>query len=511
MGLRQKVLRTVVQLAIAGAVVIGFDTTNASAADTIVNGISAGDIDLGGLTKEEAVAKVQDYVAGYTGKSVEFLVDGNSAMATIGELGYYWKNEDIIDDAMKQCKKGNVIERFKERSDMAKEGKKYTLEYDVNNDVMTETINNYCSQFNVPHVNASLTKSGGGFTYTEESTGRIIDMDTTVNQFHDFLLNTWDGNDAQLQVTVVDDYPIATVADCQKVTDVLGTYSTSYSGGSGNYNRNQNIENGARLLNGSVVYPGETFSTNALLEPWTASNGWKEAGTYVNGKVEDSLGGGICQVSTTLYNALLYAEVEIVERYPHSMSVGYVPLSQDAALAGTWKDLKFSNNTDAPIYIESYCSGNSITFNVYGHETRDPSRKLEFISERTGTVAPSEVVTEDPSLPAGYRAVTSKGHTGYSAHLIKRVYENGSLISEEVVNKSTYEASPTYVTVGTGGAASQPESDTPAPEQPSTDVPADTQPATEAPTETQPAETQPAETEPQPTETQPAEPQQDGQ
>ena len=89
MGLRQKVLRTVVQLAIAGAVVIGFDTTNASAADTIVNGISAGDIDLGGLTKEEAVAKVQDYVAGYTGKSVEFLVDGNSAMATIGELGYY--------------------------------------------------------------------------------------------------------------------------------------------------------------------------------------------------------------------------------------------------------------------------------------------------------------------------------------------------------------------------------------------------------------------------------------
>lgn len=499
MSFRRKFLRIIVPLAIVCTFVMTA-YSDVKAADTIVDGISAGDINLGGLTKEEAVAKIQEYVAGYTGKQVEFLVDSNSAVATIGELGYYWKNQEIVDDAISQCKKGNVIERFKERADMAKEGKSYTIEYDVNNEVMTETINNYCSQFNVPHVNASLTKSGGGFTYTEESTGRMIDMDTTVNQFHDFLLNTWDGNDAQLQVTVVDDYPVATVADCQKVTDVLGSYSTSYTGGSSNYNRNHNIENGANLLNGTVVYPGETFSANALLEPWTESNGWKSAGTYVNGKVENSLGGGICQVSSTLYNALLYSEVEIVERYPHSMSVGYVPLSQDAALAGTWKDLKFANNTDAPVYIEAYCSNNTITFNIYGHETRSSGRTIEFISEKTGTVPSQEVVTEDPGLPAGYRAVTSSGHTGYSAHLIKRVYENGSLVSEEVINKSTYGASPTYVTVGTG--PEQPEQ-TPAPDQPASDVPADAQPSDTQSSETQPVETQPAET--QPAETQPSE------
>lgn len=464
---------------------------DAKAEDTgiIANGVSVEGIDIGGLTKDEATAKINEYVATVTGKQAEMSVDGNKAVATIGELGYYWKNKDIVSKAAELCKKGNIIERFKEQEDLAHEGISYDIEYDVDNGIMKESIKNYCSQYNVPHVNASLKKDGGGFTYTQESNGRIIDMDATVNQFHDFLLNSWDGNDTSLEVAVVDDYPTATVADCQKVTDVLGSYTTHFTTGSSNYNRNQNIANGANLINGTVVYPGETFSANAMLEPWTESNGWKMAGTYVNGRTEDSLGGGICQVSTTLYNALLNAELEIVERYNHSMSVGYVPLSQDAALAGTWKDLKFSNNTDAPVYIESYCSGGSITFNVYGHETREAGRTIEYVSETLGTVQPQEVVTEDPSLPAGYRSVTSSGHVGYTARLLKRVYMNGSLVSEEVVNKSTYEASPRQVTVGTG--AQQP-SET---EQPS-DNPQQ-QPDTPAQQPDTPAQ-QPAETTPPP-------------
>jgi cell division septation protein DedD len=179
------------------------------------------------------------------------------------------------------------------------------------------------------------------------------------------------------------------------------------------------------------------------------------AGTYVNGQVEDSLGGGICQVSTTLYNAVLLAELDVVERYPHSMSVGYVPLSMDAALAGTWKDLKIRNNTDTPIYIEGIYSSGKITFNIYGVETRPSNRTIEYKSETLSTVASTEVVTKNPDLPEGYRAVTSSGHTGYKARLLKRVYIDGVLQSEEVVNNSTYSSSPTYVTVGTGAAQTE--------------------------------------------------------
>ena len=235
-----------------------------------------------------------------------------------------------------------------------------------------------------------------------------------------------------------------------------------------------------KLLNGITLCQGETMSVNSFLEPWTADNGWKAAGTYVNGKVEDSLGGGICQVSTTLYNAVLLAELEVVERYNHSMSVGYVPLSMDAALAGTWKDLKIKNNTDTPIYIEGiYDASGRLTFNIYGEETRPANRKVEYVSETLSTIPSSQVVKQDASKPAGYRAVTSSGHTGYTARLWKKVYVDGVLQSEEVVNKSSYAASPTYVTVGTGAAA-QPETPAATPETPATDqTPAQTPAATD--------------------------------
>lgn len=457
--IRRNISRKITGLFAISAFVLGMSINAMAYSDVIAGGVSVSGVDIGGLSVDEATARVQEYVNNYAGKTAQLKVDDNVAMATIGELGYYWKNTEIISDAASLCKKGNIIKRYKDKKDLSTEGKNYEVEYDVNDELMRTTLDERCSQYNIPHVNASITRSGGEFTYTEGSVGRIIDTDVTVNEFHQFLLNTWDGNDAELTLRVVEDVPTANIEDCQKVTDLLGSYTTTYSTGSSNYNRNQNIANGARLLGDKVLYPGEIFSANSFLEPWTEENGWREAGTYVNGKVEDSLGGGICQVSTTLYNAVIKAELEIVERYPHSMSVGYVPLSQDAALAGTYKDLKFCNNTDTPIYIESLCGGGSVTFNVYGMETRDPNRRIEFVSETLNTIEPSEVITEDSSQPVGYRSVSGSGHVGYNARLIKKVYENGELVSEDVFNKSSYAASPIYVTVGTGGEGQEGESE----------------------------------------------------
>lgn len=422
---------------------------------TIPKGITIGDIDVSGMTKDEAMIKASEYISSFTSKIITMDVDGNKEDITVGELGYYWKNTQIMDEAAAHCAEGNVIARYKEAKDIEKNGVHFEFEVDVNDEVMTNTIDEKCGQYNIPHVNAALTKTGSGFTISKESSGRMIDMDTSVRGIHDFLLNKWDGNNADYTLTVVDDNPIATVADCEKVKDIIGTFSTTFSTSSRNYNRNKNMENGMMLLDGITVCQGETMSVNSYLEPWTTDNGWKMAGTYVNGQVEDSLGGGICQVSTTLYNAILMAELEIVERYPHSMSVGYVPLSMDAALAGTWKDLKIRNNTDTPIYIEGIYSAGKLTFNIYGVETRPSNRTIEYTSETLSKVPSTEIVRQDPNLPSGYRAVTSSGHTGYKARLIKRVYMDGALQSEEVVNNSTYSASPTYVTVGTGAA--QPE------------------------------------------------------
>ena len=129
----------------------------------------------------------------------------------------------------------------------------------------------------------------------------------------------------------------------------LGGFSTDFSSSAAG--RATNVKNACSLINGSVIYPGEQFSVYEAISPITTDNGYQIAGAYENGQVVDSVGGGVCQVATTLYNAVIRAELDIVQRYNHSMIVSYVKPSDDAAIAGTYKDLKFKNNLDNPVYI----------------------------------------------------------------------------------------------------------------------------------------------------------------
>ena len=185
----------------------------------------------------------------------------------------------------------------------------------------------------------------------------------------------------------------------------------------------------------------------------------------------------MCQISTTLYNASLEAELEIVQRQNHSMTVGYVKPSEDAAIAGTYKDLKFKNNYETPIYIEGSVSGSTLTFTAYGKETRPANRTIEFVSETLGTIdpgAPTEKV--DNSLAPGARVKESSGHIGKKSRLWKVVYVDGVETEREILHTDTYMASKALYRIGPAA---------PAVTEPT--VPAETQPA-----QTQPAETQPA-------------------
>lgn len=398
------------------SVLLLFFSTDSFAADKkIPSGITVGDIDASGMTEEELRNSANEYVTTFTSKIIRLEVDGNEVDVTAGDLGYYWKNKEIIDEAVQYCHEGNVIERYKYGKDVAKKGVRYDFDMDVDDEVMEATLRERCSVYNVPHVNATLTKNGDNFDISPEAKGKRVDIESGVSDIHDYLLNQWDGNEAERTLKMVEDLPTSTSADCAKVKDMIGTFSTSFSASSANYSRNKNLENGINLLNGITVGVGETISVNSYLEPWTPANGWYEGGTYVNGRVENSLGGGICQVSTTLYNAALNAELDIVERACHSMTVGYVPLSMDAALAGTWKDLKIRNNTDTPIYIEGIYGAGRLTFNIYGVETRPENRSVQYSSQRV-----------------------SSGSSYYKSQLVKRVYVDGVLQSESVVNSSTY-------------------------------------------------------------------------
>ena len=187
------------------------------------------------------------------------------------------------------------------------------------------------------------------------------------------------------------------------------------------------------------------------MRPYTEERGWKPAASYESGDIVDTLGGGICQISSTLYNAVLYAELEVVERKPHSRRVSYVDPGRDAAIAGDVKDFKFKNNTKYPIYIYGEVSGETITFTIYGKETRDKSRKIEFESEILETEN-FKTTYKASSDPIGQFYISASGHEGMTAKLWKTVTEKGKKGEPEEVNTSVYLPQDTIYSVGTASS-----------------------------------------------------------
>ncbi|CRZ35341.1 vancomycin resistance protein YoaR [Herbinix hemicellulosilytica] len=415
----------------------------------IIKGVFIDEVDVGGMTAEEAEKEVIKFVEELKNKKVSIQANDQSVSATLGDLGYTYKINNIIETALGLGKTGNLIKRYKDIKDIENEGIKLPLEFVLDENKVREFVSSKSDIFNVEPVNASVSRKNGQMIYTDHIPGKKLDVEATVLNIVDLISNSWDRNDLTVEAFLEDVEPVYTRDIVEKCNTILGTFTTEYADSS--ESRAKNLANGARLINNTVVYPGEVFSAYEHLAPFTRQNGYHVAGAYSKGKVIDSIGGGACQVTTTLYNAVLYAELEVVQRHEHSMTISYVDLSRDAAIAGTYKDFKFKNNTDVPILIEAYTKGRTITFNIWGHETRDTkNRKIKFETRvLSKTAPPPDVIEEDPTKPVTYKKVTQAAHTGYKAELYKIVYENGVEVSRTLVNKSTYAPAPRYITVGT--------------------------------------------------------------
>ena len=339
-----------------------------------------------------------------------------------------------------------MIRRYKELSDVKNNKAEFTLKFEFDHNKLKKVISEKTEPYNKEAENASLVRHSGEFIITDDVTGVKVDTDATTAEVEKALGDGWDGSSQKLDAVVEETKAAHTSDELKQVTDLLGGYSTDYSSSSSN--RIANIANGASLVDETVVYPGDTFSFLNHVTPFTAANGYYQATGYSGGRVVPSTGGGICQVSTTLYVAVLKAELEVTERYSHSMIVHYVDPSMDAAIAEGLKDLKFINNTDAPIYIEASADGSTLHFAIYGHETRDPNRTVRYESETTNTEDPTPSLTEDANASFGTIEQTSYGYQGSTARLWKIVNDNGNETKEQV-NSSTYRMTSDVYTVGT--------------------------------------------------------------
>lgn len=232
----------------------------------------------------------------------------------------------------------------------------------------------------------------------------------------------------------------------------LASFSTKYS--ASNVNRSSNVALAAERINGTVLAPGDVFSYNDVVGERTIKNGFKMAAVYENGKSVDGVGGGVCQVSTTLYSAVLYADLKIVSRQNHSLTVAYVPLGQDATVVDGSIDFKFSNNTDYPIKIVSSAGKGTVSVSIVGTQ-RDTERTVKLEHSTLSKTEPTVKEIKTAELPNGQTRTVSKGKTGYVVESTKIVYENGEEVSRTSLGKSTYKMVPTEVEVGTSATAAQ--------------------------------------------------------
>ena len=421
---------------------------------TICEGVTVEHVAVGGMTKDQAMEAVSEETEKRGRQVLEVEVNDSVVTTTLAEVGYTFSAEEFLDEAMKVGRRGNLIENYKEIKETRKTGVSFGVNRQMDEKVLKKFVKKKCKKMCTSAQNAQVSMENGEFVYTDSQEGVTLDVAATVENIQKAVSEAKDDTSAIRVVAVEVEKPKISKETAERCKDKIGSFSTTFN--AGNVNRSKNVANAARLISGSVLYPGETFSVHDAISPLTEENGYYAAASYNQGK-EDTLGGGVCQVSTTLYNAVLRAELEVVERSPHSMVVSYVKPSMDAAIAGDYKDFKFKNNTDVPIYIQGGTYSGTLYFNIYGEETRSEDRTVTFESEVTDTIEPgADKITYDKTKPESYTSVTQEAHTGYKAILWKIVDENGKE-SKTQVNSSTYAASPRYVTKGAKKEEAKPE------------------------------------------------------
>ena len=395
----------------------------------------------------------------------------------------------ISDDSVviKSGRHGEAVDKAEVKSlviNMIKEGKGGVIRPDV---IITETTRfdageAYDKIVSEPE-NAYYKMENGKLALVPHKMGRQIDREELKRIIDE--LNKTENMETTLPVTYVTPEITSEKAASMLFRDELARYSTSFETRTQNEkNRMHNIALAAGKYHNYILMPGEEFSFNEVVGPRNEKTGYKPAHVFVNGRVEDGIGGGICQATSTLYNAVLLADLEVVERRNHSFIVTYVPLGQDATAYYGGTDLRFINNTGWPIKILSWVEGNKVNCVFLG--TNSTPEKTVVISTKTLSHTPYKTkYVDDPSLPVGTVKKSQYGTDGFVVETYKTVKMGDKVISQKKIHTSSYKPCDEEFLVGikqpdgtlTPGLAAQMATKAKAAAQAET-APADTQPAT---------------------------------
>lgn len=399
-------------------------------AEITVNGVS-----VHGMTKTAAVEKVLE--------SMDWQMK-----VTCGE------KEQVLENLLKENVEKVVDEAFK---------KGESADYEIPTDGLEEAAAAQAAAlagaWNVKAKNGSISAfdaASGKFTFAEGENGKAVNEEKLKN---DILARIAAGEyDAVITAEVKETAPEITAAQAREKFQRLGTYTTTTTA---NKDRNENVRLAAAALNGKIIQPGEEFSFNLTTGNRTTDKGYRPAGAYVNGVLVEEPGGGVCQVSSTLYNAVVFSGLKTTERHAHSYEPSYVTPGEDAMVSydgHSGPDMKFVNNSKTAVGIKTSFSDRKLTISIYGNPILEEGVTLSMKSEKVKELdPPAPTYEEDPTLQPGVEVEAKAATPGsrWVTNLITK--KNGEVISDEFFHNSTYNGKPATIKRNTSGSVAAPE------------------------------------------------------
>jgi len=454
------------------------DWEDLMATGTYHDGITIDGIPVGGMT----LAQARDAVRA----EMDRRLDAVRITLTYGDKAYVLTRDDFdirtnIDTVLKEAlclaREGSRIRLEKEIADIAANGRAFVTDYTVNPEPVKARLSAIASELNRPPQDATVQLNKNDrknrFTFTDEVSGIEVDEQALYAAVEKQIRLHRYGT---VEIPVRKVPAAVTRAALEASTAKRVTASTSFA--SSPYNRASrvvNIKKAVGIINGYLLPPGAEFSANTVLGPRTYERGWQPAPAIVRGGSEDQAGGGVCQVSTTLYNAVLKANLEIVERRGHSIKLGYVEGGLDATINTGTIDFVFRNNTGANVYIFCWVDNAEmrVHFELYRCAFPEAYDEIRLSSEKVETIYPSGdvLVTVDTDKPKGYRKVVQKRRNGAVYKSYRHFYKDGREVgTPELIATTKYKAYSGEIIIG--AAAPKRPHPTPKPAGPAASEPA---------------------------------------
>ena len=412
--------------------------------DLIQSNVSINGINVSGLTVNEAKEKIKNTIETDPNYTLNLVYENNIWRINYKDIGFLFKYEEAVDEAFAIGHHGLLFENFYEviKSKYTETNININFEFDKN--IIINKVDEISQLINKPPIDATILLSKErGFVRTDEQKGITLKKDETIQRITSEIIKM---KDSSIDLPVIIKEPSIKRSDLSMMKYKLAEYSTKFN--PEDVSRTSNLVIATLSATDVLVGPGEIFSLNKILGPRLEKYGYKLTQVLVNSELVPGIGGGVCQVSSTLYNAALLSNLKIVETKNHSIPSWYVPLGRDATITGNYIDLKFQNTTGYPIYIDGEVVGNLVKFEIYGYNDF-PDRTIKIETEILEKTVAKEFSIEDATLLKGVEEVEKTPSNGYIVKTYRAIYENGKKLAVEPISTSVYKVVDGLKRVGT--------------------------------------------------------------